>query len=102
MRKIHKIGMLVSILAMQCAFADDSMQPGDMKDKPCIVIAKACSQAGYMRGQREKGFWHDCMEPILLGQTVSNVHVDSSVVKSCRTNKIQELKMEIKRFEEVK
>ncbi len=65
--------------------------------KACGVIAKACLTAGYDKNEGpDKQFWHDCMRPVILGKTVDSVTVDMPTIKECRTDKIAELKQEIK------
>ena len=95
MRKFSLI-FLMSFLSIQPAFADDSMMMSS-DSRPCMSIAKACKKAGYSRKENEgKKFWVDCMKPILQGHKVKNVQIDSATVKSCRTDKIDRLKQEIK------
>lgn len=99
---MRKILMLIAILATQQVFADVSGMMGD-EDKPCMTIAKACLSAGFVETRStDKGIWHDCMKPIILGKTVSGVTVDPAVVKTCRAHKIEKMKMELKELEKVK
>ncbi len=103
MRAAHKMLIIGSLLLSQQVFADFSMQKTDMNDRPCAVLAKACSDAGFIRDRsEEKGIWRNCMEPLLLGKSVSQVKVDSAAIKACRTHKINELKMELQRLKDVK
>ncbi len=100
MRKIGMVLALTSVFAIAPAFADDDM---DSDAKPCMVIAKACMDAGYTRqSSDDKRFWKDCMKPVLLGKTVSGVTVDAATVKDCRVNKIGKMKNEIKEFQNAK
>jgi hypothetical protein len=103
MRNIYKVFVLAALLTTQYAFADDTMPPpDDAKDKPCLIIAKACSEAGFVRERSEtKGIWRNCMEPVLLGQTVAGVKVDPAAVKTCRSHKIDEMQMQLKKFKQV-
>lgn len=99
MRKVHIIMVLMAAFATQQAFAD-TMSADSSDDKACTTIADACLSAGYVKTESaNKGIWRDCMKPIILGQAIPGVKVDSSVVKSCRANKIKELKMELKEFQ---
>lgn len=102
MRIIYKMFVIFAMFATQQVFADDAVQNEPAPDKACIVIAKACSSAGFVSRRSEtKGIWHNCMEPTLLGQTVSGVKVDPSVVKTCRVHKIKELQMQLEKFKQV-
>ena len=95
MFKSRIILVAATLLATQFAFADD--MPGG---KECGMIAKACLKAGYTRnGGHGKQFWMDCMKPIMLGKTVSGVTVDAATAKSCREKKIEEMKEDLKTFQ---
>jgi len=99
MRKVKAIVAVISILATAQVFAHDM---GDM-DKSCSTIADACKAAGFVQDDTAgKGFWMDCMHPILLGKTVTGVTVSSADVKSCRTHKIAKMKTELKELEAIK
>ena len=103
MRTIHTLLVLVSLSLTQQVFADSLMQKLDASDRPCAPVVKACLDAGFVRERSEdKGIWHNCMEPALLGKTVEHVQLDASVVKTCRQHKITELKMQLKQLENVK
>ena len=97
MRKIYLL-TLVSILAIQPVFAHEVMML--INSKSCQAVAKACLSAGYSR-HGNKNFWGNCMKPLLLNQTVSDVKIDSTTVQSCRKDKINELKYELKELEKV-
>ena len=97
MRKIHLFVVLTSVLSIQVAFADDAAMS---ESKPCKAIAQACLKAGYSRKESyDRKFWFDCMKPVILGKTVKGVKVDANTVKSCRSDKITELKQELNEFE---
>src|SRR6185295_17454700 len=98
MRQVRTTLMLMAILAAQQVFAADSAG-----DKSCSTIADACLAAGFVKTESAtKGIWHDCMRPVILGKTVSGVSIKASVVKSCRADKIRDLKMELKEMEHAK
>ena len=98
MRQVRTILMLMAIVAAQQVFAADSA-----RDKSCSTIADACLAAGFVKTESTtKGIWHDCMRPVILGKTVSGVSINASVVKSCRADKIRDLKMELKEMEHAK
>jgi hypothetical protein len=99
MRKIHIALVLATAFFTQSVFAHDE-DLATSSDKPCSAIVKACLTAGYLRTDSpSKAFWHDCMKPVVLGQTVAGVTVDPATVKACRTNKLEELKNELQEFE---
>jgi hypothetical protein len=96
-RKVCLTFVVATIGLSQAAFADDQDMSGS---KPCATIAKACLDAGYTRDENaSKKFWHDCMKPVVLGKTVDGVTVDAATVKACRTDKITEMKKELKEFQ---
>jgi hypothetical protein len=99
MRKVRIALVLATILAAQPLFAEDmDMSSGG---KACAAIAKACLSAGFARETPDKMFWQDCMKPILLDQPVLGVDVDAATVKTCRSNKIVELKKQLQEFEKI-
>lgn len=93
MRKSCLLIVLASLVSIQTAFADDMSV-----SKPCKAVAKACLDAGYFKKDSGKKFWMDCMKPVLLGKTVTGVKIDADTVKSCRTDKINDLTQELKDF----
>lgn len=96
MRKIHAGFMLIATLLTSSAFANHH----PMDSKACGAIVDACKKAGYERGKdADKKFWQDCMKPIVLGKSVKDVTVDSDTVKQCRTDKIADMKKQLKEFE---
>lgn len=102
MRKLHLVFILAAIFSAQQVLAEEvsAMSSNFSSGKPCAAIASACSAAGFVRTETPgKRFWQDCMKPIILGQTVSGVTVDSATVKACRVNKIQELKKELQELQ---
>lgn len=98
MRNFRYIFMFVALIATQQVFAFHGKMGSDTN---CMTIAKACKAAGFSRGKSpDKGFWFGCMKPIILGKTVSGVTIDPAVAKSCREHKVNELKMELKEFQQ--
>jgi len=87
-------------LVIQPVFANDDMSADE---KPCINIVKSCLNGGYTEQASEgKQFWKDCMEPLILGKTVSGVTVDANDVKACRTAKIKQLQQELGKLKAAK
>jgi len=98
MRILHIVLMLVAILTSPVIFAQD--QDTSSSSKPCETIVNTCLKAGYLRTETpNKQFWLDCMKPLILGKTVQDVTVDSATIKACRTDKINDLKLELKEFQ---
>jgi hypothetical protein len=102
MRTFRNILILTAMLATQQAAAEMiSGMPGDTdSNKDCETISQACLVAGFVQGDSpDKGIWKDCMKPIILGKTVSNVTIDPAVAKACRLKKIEKDKAEIEEFQ---
>jgi hypothetical protein len=75
------VGLGMSALAANFALAQEA--------KPCKNIHAACSAAGYIKGHHKegKGLWKDCINPILAGQSVAGVTVNSADVQACQAKK---------------
>jgi hypothetical protein len=96
----YSLMVFAAIFMAHPVFADDDM---NLNDKPCGTIVKSCKDAGYTHhGDKEKKFWKGCMQPLLLGKTVSGISVDEKDVKTCREAKIKKLKQELAQLEAVK
>lgn len=51
---------------------------------PCEQIQRACGEAGFTRDLPEgRDLMSKCFKPILLGQEIPGVKVDSDLVKKC-------------------
>ncbi len=92
MRKFHLAIVVAAAFLAQPVLADQDMSDDS---KPCASIAKACMDAGYSQGSTDKRFWKDCMKPVILGQSVKDVNIDSDTVKMCRADKIAQMKKEL-------
>jgi hypothetical protein len=115
MRKSFTILTAIFLCLTQQAFADVSMDPtmqksagssstfttDDMSSKECAHIAKACIGAGYVRRGANRTFWRGCMRPLLLGQRVTGVNVNSQDVMACRNFKIKKMQEELKNLQQV-
>lgn len=90
MRKVKFALVVLSALVTQQVFADTV-------STPCKAIASACLNAGFVESDSstDKNIWFNCMKPIILGQSVTGVTVDASVVQSCKTDKIAKLQQEL-------
>ena len=91
MFKVYIITLLLSLFVSQSVFA--------MDNKPCKNVAQACRAAGFDKSNK---FWSNCMKPVILGKTVKGVNLDPTIVKECRTNKIERMKKELQELESVK
>lgn len=97
MRKIHIALMVMATLFSSSVFANHMMD-----SKACGMIVDACKKAGYTKGDNgDKRFWVDCMKPIIMGKSVKDVTIDSATIKQCRTDKIADMKKQLKEFENV-
>jgi hypothetical protein len=106
MRKYRIVFALIALLLTQASFANISdMMTTDSDDvtfKQCKDIARACINAGYIkRGVPGKGFWKDCMKPVLLGQTVKGINITSQDAAACRQFKITKMQNELQEFQQV-
>jgi hypothetical protein len=105
MRK-YTISVLVALLITLQSFAASTLSSvtssdDDLSLKQCETVAKACLSAGFERsGAPGKAFWHDCMKPALLGQTVTGVNIDSKDVVACRKFKIAKMQKELKELQQ--
>lgn len=99
MHKIKIFFLLSAMMIAQQAFADSAnteSSMGSAESKPCATIAKTCLAAGFSRTEvAGKQFWHDCMKPVLLGQSVSGVTIAPADAQSCRAQKIQNMTKEL-------
>lgn len=75
---------LVSLLSL-------SLQAEEKKEgsQPCKTIKAACESAGFIKGghKEKKGLIQDCMKPILAGNAVAGVTVNSDEVTACNAKK---------------
>lgn len=116
MCKYHAVFALIALLVSQQSFADDAVTQSnptpaavtssnsddDSSLKECQTIANACLSAGFSNGgDSGKAFWHDCMKPILLGQTVAGVSIDAKEAIACRKFKIEKMKKELKQLQQI-
>lgn len=103
MRTLYTIAASLTLLLSQHALAVTSSDPFEASSKDCEMIANTCLNAGYAReGAQGKEFWHDCMKPVLLGNsTVAGVTIDPNTVKMCRQFKITNLMNQINALRKV-
>ena len=86
--KLAVVLISVSIAFASPVFAAQAVQ------HPCKKIEVACQSAGYLKRHHKdgKGFWKDCMQPILAGQTVTGVTVDAADIQSCQERRAKSKK----------
>ena len=53
--------------------------------RPCKTIVEACLAAGVIQnGASRQVMLEQCVKPVISGQGVSGVNVDSSVIQACK------------------
>jgi len=108
MRKYHTGFAIIALFIAQQSFANvttmsSSNNSDDMSLKQCDMIAKACLKAGYARkAMTGKGFWRDCMKPVLLNQEVKGVTLNANDIATCRQAKITKMESELEMLKQVK
>ena len=79
--------VLVSLSLFSLSWAKEGKERGD---GPCRKIKKACKDAGFIKGDHKKtgkGLFVDCMKPLMNGENVSGVSVDSQDLSACKERK---------------
>ena len=79
--------LLALMLTAPMAFAEESSTPAGITRNPCAKIIQACEAAGYIKGgsKREgKSLNGNCVKPLLAGQSVPGVSMDSAVIQACQ------------------
>lgn len=106
MRMLRAMLLIAVSSASVSAFAaNTAMMTGpndENSNQQCAKIAKACLNAGYTQRKEGKGFWKDCMKPILLNQAVNGVKIDAQDSTTCREAKIAQMKEELDQLQQVK
>ncbi len=95
MRKLKKI-LALSLLFSSLPLLANVAQVNSTADKPCMRVAKACMNAGYVPhdpGNKKLGV--NCVKPLVEGKTVSGVTVDANTLTSCRAKNKSEIKKEV-------
>jgi hypothetical protein len=92
--KYSLVVLAATTILAQPVFADDEMNGLD-HNKSCAGIVKSCLTAGYRRGTPGKQFWKNCMNPLLLGKSVTGISISPEDVKTCRAAKIKQLEEEL-------
>jgi hypothetical protein len=67
------------------------MQGGGEENHPCKAIAKACKNAGFVKGGAKSGngIMANCIKPLLEGQSVKGVSISGEEAAACKA-KMQE------------
>jgi hypothetical protein len=86
--------VLISFIGVSSeAYAQVKKKPAVAEVNPCTTVKKACEAAGFKRGGYEprknlrKGLYRDCIRPLLDGEVVKGVRVDSRVIAACKARK---------------
>lgn len=87
---------ITAAFIIQPAFAHMGMMENSAA---CDAVSKACMDAGYSKDDGDKKFWQDCMKPLLMNKKVTDVKIDAKTVNTCRSDKIKEMKEEIKELQ---
>ena len=73
---------MLSIITAGSALADSINHKA-----PCKLVEKACYDAGYVRGLYHDGDGKDldksCLQPLMLGQSVPGLKLDSETLQKC-------------------
>lgn len=79
---------MIAVILFISALAWANEQKSVEQDS-CKVVLDACKAAGFVKGgyKEKKGFFKDCMWPVLKGQSVPGVTVDSSVAQACQAKR---------------
>lgn len=58
---------------------------------PCMAVASACEDAGFRLSKKTPGknIWHDCVKPLVAGQSISGVTVDPKDLDACKMHMAQ-------------
>ena len=79
-----------TILCLFVAFASSFAFADTQGDHPCKTVQNSCIAAGYTKGHHKtdkKGLFADCMKPLMNGQTVAGVNVDSAAIQACQAKR---------------
>lgn len=55
--------------------------------RPCRKLMQACQAAGFRRGAtpvERKNFYDGCLKPLMNGQTVSGITINTSDAEACK------------------
>ena len=90
---MKKIAVTVGMIALMGGFAfaaDDSGATSAAGAKkgtgPCLQVVQACKGAGFIKNDAKdgKGLFKNCVGPLMKGQSVQGVTVDSGTVQACK------------------
>lgn len=86
MKKIEPVlSALAVTVALAFAGAADATPPACQEAHPCLILREQCERAGYFvgGGKEGRGLWKDCVEPILFGNSITNVEVEPEHIRGC-------------------
>jgi hypothetical protein len=82
-----KTALVVLMLAPNVFGQDNSEQH---QDGPCMKLMEACKSAGFSKSLNEKkSLSKACLQPLLNGQKVEGVTVNSSDIDACKAKKAE-------------
>lgn len=63
--------------------------PQPAKEGPCKKLIDACKTAGFSKSDKKdkKGLFKNCIRPVMRGENVADVKVNSADVDACRAKK---------------
>ncbi len=80
------LGLLLTFSTTQLLAEEASDHP----DGPCIKILEACKAAGYNKSlNTQKSLSKQCLQPLINGQKVEGVNINSSDLEACRSKKAE-------------
>jgi hypothetical protein len=82
-----KTNLVVLMLALN-VFGQDSND--QHQDGPCMKLLEACKIAGFSKSLNEKkSLSKSCLQPLLKGEKVEGVTVNSSDIEACKAKKAE-------------
>jgi hypothetical protein len=82
-----KTAVVVLMLALNVLAQDSNEQH---QDGPCMKLMEACKSAGFSKSLKEKkSLSKSCLQPLLKGEKVEGVTVNSSDIEACKAKKAE-------------
>ncbi|MEQ1724220.1 MAG: hypothetical protein ABL930_13700 [Pseudobdellovibrio sp.] len=79
---------LVVLMFTPLAFGQDNNE--QHQDGPCMKLMEACKSAGFSKSLNEKkSLSKSCLQPLLKGEKVEGVTVNSSDIEACKAKKAE-------------
>lgn len=82
------VSAVLSSFVIQYTFAIEAAEP---TEGACIKIMEACKAAGYNKSllTEKKSLSKNCLQPLLDGQKVEGVTLDSKDIEACKAKKLE-------------